>query len=341
MATKGQKFNKKRTFRNKPFKPVKYPYGFTKDREEVLKDISEFYSDYQYSKEIRNMRIDMPRLHENERKVNIDEYVRSIYERYNLLVNKDTKRPFTNENDYGDYLRRHTPYDDEQISMLYKEYVHVYRLVMSGQYEEYRTNQFRENYINAMKQSGLPDYAIKNLEKLSYEQFKTLAEQRNPVKDKNNKWRLPTLGGFDYRTAGTIDKMKYSSGAVEQIRELFKELGYDWLEPENVMGEHLPKLSKARKYSSNVRKTIRRFNRIYNVSNNRPIERYYSEETPVSELLERSVATMSRLSSKMNQTVKRSKSGNYYIPFIGSTRKGTKNRNLLLDIVDLLGLDYD
>ena len=209
----------------------------------------------------------------------------------------------------------------------------------SGQYEEIRLEQFRTNYTKAMKESGLPQYAIDNLNRLSIQDFGMLVNQRNPDRNTTNKYRMPQLGGFDYHVMTDVQARKdYVTNALEEISQLFKELNFDWKIPEKLK-EGKPIKSRV-KYSKRIVKVMRRFNTIYNNPINRPDNNMYDERS-IQNLVERSVKTMRRTSKNLNQTVKRSKSGEYYIPFIGSTRKGTKNRNLLLDIVDLLNLDYE
>lgn len=337
---------RKRIKRNKPFISSGYnPLAQGKSREEVMAGIDEFYKRYQYSKDILKISIDRDKEFKYMREGNRDNYVNEIFERYNLLRNPDTKRPFTDIQEYGNYLRKNTPYTNEQIEYLWKDYNKIKGLVYTGQYEDYRINAFRDSYINAMKQSGLSKEAMDNLENLSIEQFANLANMRNADKSKERKWRLPELGGFNYHIQDTEAMKDYATNAEKEIRELFKEMGLEWKEYDYRQVDFTEinkrRASHYKSYSADVRKAIRVINRTYNTVTNRVDESKYGEnEVGNVEFLERTVKSMSRTTSKNNQVIRKSKKGEYYIPFVGSTRKGTKNRNLLLDIVDLLDLEY-
>ena len=335
---------RKRIKRNKPYTPQSHTYDYfkpIKSREEIMGDISEYYKKYQYNKDILRIKVNEDKYMKYQRDPNREMYVNEIFERYNILRN-DNGRPFNSEQEYGDYLRKNTPYNDEQIELLWKDYTKIKNLVLTGQYEEYRINTFRDSYIKAMKESGLSKSAIDNLKDLSIEQFAELANQRDARKDSNNKWRLPQLGGFDYHT--NIDpqaKRDYATMAEQEIRALFEEMGLEWKSLDNstqvyVDYRELRKATRTRSYNSDVRKAIRMLNRVYNTKLNRPDESKYEDN--IGGLVERSVSSMRLTTKSGQQVVKKSKAGNYYIPFVGSTREGSKNRNLLLDIVDILNL---
>lgn len=335
---------RKRIKRNKPYKPnTTSPYfREPKTREEIMGDITDYYTKYQYNKSILRIKVDEDKYMKYQRDANRQDYVNQMFERYNLLRDKNG-RPFSNEQEYGDYLRKNSPYNDEQIELLWKDYTKIKNLVLTGQYEDYRINTFRDNYIKAMKESGLSKSAIDNLKDLSIEQFANLANQRDPRKNSTNKWRLPELGGFDYHT--NIDpqaKRDYATMAEQEIRALFEEMGLEWKSPDNsnqvyVDYRDLRRATRMNSYNSDARKAIRMLNRVYNSKLDRPDESKYEDN--IGSLVERSVATMRRTTKSGKEVVKKSKTGNYYIPFVGSTREGSKNRNLLLDIVDILNLD--
>ena len=335
---------RKRIKRNKPYKiNTTSPYfRERKTREEIIGDISEYYTKYQYNKDILKIKVDEDKYMKYQRDSSRQEYVNQVFKRYNILRNENG-RPFSSEQEYGDYIRMNSPYNDEQIELLWKEYTKIKNLVLTGQYEEYRINTFRDSYIKAMKASGLSKSAIDNLNDLSIEQFANLANQRDPRKDSTNIWRLPKLGGFDYHT--NIDpqaKRDYATLAEQEIRALFEEMGLEWKTPDNnnlvyVDYRELKRATRTNSYNSNARKAIRMLNRVYNTKLNRPDESKYEDN--IGGLVERSVATMRRTTKSGKEVIKKSKTGNYYIPFVGSTREGSKNRNLLLDIVDILNLD--
>lgn len=338
---------RKRTRRNNPYKVNKNNPYFRqkKSREEIMNGIDEYYKRYQYSKKVLSIKIDKDLEFKYLTDIHRNDYVNMIFNRYGLLVDPSTKEPFKTEQPYGDYLREHTPYNDEQIEQLWKEYEHVKGLVRTGQYENWRLSTFRDTYIEAMKQSGLSKDAINNLRSLTLEQFALIANAREPSKDKTGNYKLPELGGFDYRTAGVEAIRQYANEAEIQIREVFKEMGLPWKETEYEYVDDIYLLRHATRsysYNSNARKTIRRLNSLYVNPEDRPNEDNYND-SPIgtANLVERSARTMRRIDSKGRQVIRKSKDGEYYIPFIGSTRKGSKNRNLLLDIIDILNLEYD
>ena len=144
-------------------------------------------------------------------------------------------KQFDNFASYLDY----TPYkEDKDIAALYSKQMERYKAIASGQYQEYRLNIYKREYIKALEGVGMDDLA-KLLRNMSTSNFKRLADNApNPNREKKS-GTLPSISVL-YRysasgVAGYIDNdeelSEFRAEFYESLKETFgKEKYHQMLE---------------------------------------------------------------------------------------------------------------
>lgn len=327
----------------------------------MYKKIRQYYTDRQVSKSLNGIQAYGPRSNET--------YIQSIYDKYNITRFKDKnefefvayryarsavtkskkarKKPTEYPQEYEDRIEKMV---QEELDKRWREYKHRDDLIATGQYDKIRIGDYRDKYIQQLKNASVNPELIKIFEEMSLKKFDEIVKEPDAQRDTKSKRRLPAIG-FYYPQKGMGDK-DYSTPVEEELVELLKEHNIDI--PESMLSEsyqnerieaeireaeidaeYLQGLS-----SSDLRKVARR--------------RYRSRGAQLTiGMLPRDVRinVSTRMSSKHGDMavyyemysqekyygktiVRQSKSGNYYIPFVGSTRKGGRNQKFIKGYVE-------
>lgn len=250
-------------------------------------------------------------LNERLRKEHIsrDTYASLMYEKFRIREYKDINELQRDLTNYGN--------STEQIEEKIKQYKHRDQLIRSGQYEEYRLNQYRKNYIKALKIANVDELYIRNIEKMDLLKFGSLVILRDARTDTTSKYKLPQLGGFDYHIMGVKydDKRKEIE---EKIRDTFDEAGVPF--DENIISNPIQFTPYETPYT--LRNTLERlFPSNVKWLNEAKSEKEYKERA--FKLLEEKI-----LSGKK---IYKEKNGIATLSFIGQSIPSSKNYTFVYD----------
>ena len=128
-------------------------------------------------------------------------------------------KPFDN---FGSYLA-YTPHkEDKDIAALYSKQMERYKAIASGQYQEYRLDIYKREYIKALEGAGMDDLA-EELKKMSLKTFKKLTDSAPNPNKTQSAGTLPSISVlYRYKAkgvAGYIDDKE----EIEQFRKEFSE----------------------------------------------------------------------------------------------------------------------
>lgn len=270
-------------------------------RSQVLNNIKDYYSGLKISDDISKIPLSINRYFKRDMHLGTRD-VKNIYAKYNIVY-------------YGskeEFMRSKEPYKlkAEEREVLWKDYEHRHKLIISGQYEEYRTKLFRDNYLNAMRRIGASEKEIQILENISLEDWSLMEITPNVEKDNLRDKLLPPLGLFHY------DDKSFLSEVRNDIQKLLKDkfdIDYTWDEDTII--------SKSMKY---LKKLVPYEDREDLLTEGDEVQLYTDMIRHVP-------------FSKFKKT-KPDKNGeiHYYIPGVGS-EKG-KNSQLIKDILKEYGL---
>ena len=270
-------------------------------RSKVLNSIKDYYSGLKISDDIRKIPLSMNKYFKRDMKLSTRD-IKDIYEKYNIVY-------------YGskqEYMNSKEAYEltDAQKKVLWEDYEYRHKLIISGQYEDYRTELFRDNYIKAMRRIGASEKEIQILENIPINQWSLMEITPNVEKDNLRDKLLPPLGLFHY------DDKSFLSEVRNDIQKLLKDkfdIDYTWDEDSVI--------SKSMKY---LKKLVPYEDREDLITDGDEVELYTDMIRHVP-------------FSKFKKT-KPDKNGDvhYYIPGVGS-EKG-KNSQLIKDILKEYGL---
>lgn len=284
--------------------------------------IDDYYAKQRINVKIRNISLDKSRY--DKAMLQPDMYSRrqEVYERFSIAM-YNTKQEFI---DRQEKINPDIPMST--VDKLWKEYQDRDKLIISGQYEDYRYSSYRENYLKAMKRSGMGLEVIKNVEALPLEKWKEIVNIPKASKDTAQDKLFPLLGGFHYGD----QSLKFIRAATESIKEAFETLGVKYID--DIQSSKERKMAVARIKQMNM-DSIESSEFIDNVLRTLPAyEKSVVKEVPFTES-DRTETQMVVLGSVLKRgKVKTSKSGNRYIPFVGSTRTGTKNEKFVKALLE-------
>ena len=281
-------------------------------------------------------------------------YKQSIYEKYNITriskhdfmerardtitrsvrdENKDTLR-------HMKYKDRHKFIEDavnDTLKQRWEEYEHRDKLIETGQYDRFRIEDYREKFINVLKEMNIDENIIYTMEKLSADKLSALISQPNTQRDSNQKRKLPTLGWYYPSKDGNASEDIIAKTEAE-ILEAFKALdikvrnadderyedygGYSDYSPRELSAEeeeYLDVVYKTVPVNSQTptARALKRLGRDYRPLNDKNISTYEVYD-----------AIITKYRAKP-ESIKITKKGEIYIPFVGSSRAGTKNENFM------------
>ena len=290
--------------------------------------LEEYIKKSRISEKINKVHVDIRRLNDELSKPGWLERVEEVYKKYGIKqysLDKAGEKQFRLDK----LNNSNKDLSNKELEQLWQEYHHRDDLIVSGQYEDIRAQLYRDNYLKAMRKSGIYPEAIKNVEALSLENWKTIMELPSANKKNPKDTLMPHIGGFHYGSVSAT----FINNAIEDIRNAFKTLGVEYIDDVDVKVKVKQAISKVKKVKfddeievaskiDNFIRTLPRYNREL-IS-----EEKYTEDNLISQQLVVVGANIPR------NRVKISKSGNRYIPFVGSTRSGTKNEKIVKALLE-------
>lgn len=197
---------------------------------------------------------------------------------------------------------------NEIIDKEWKFYQHRDDLIATGQYEEFRYNDYRDKYIENMKKWMVDQRLIDTMKNASLEELKRIIQDPNSAKDDKNKNTLPVLGFTYSQVTGP-----QLAETEESIMEAFKHAGVALLDT-NVADEEIVKYARAKVYVSTERGTA-----------SNAYRRLRATDRPETDTYENLFDSMLTAYKQDRLNIHFTKAHNIYIPFVGSSRSGTKN----------------
>ena len=190
------------------------------------KAIRNFYAKSQTSSNIYNMKVNMNLL--NNRLSTIKDIDKYLDEQYREL---GIKR-FASKNDMMQYIVdtgniNNVRMYQKTIDQRWNEYLHREDLIITGQYQYYKRNYYKTNYISKLAEAGIDDDIIRALQNLSEDEWSTLASLRASDKDNPDNYALPMIDTY-YDVEGIQGDKDYKSSLEEDIKNAYrKALGKD------------------------------------------------------------------------------------------------------------------
>lgn len=221
--------------------------------------------------------------------------------------NRDTLRKM-NPEQRKEFIEAET---NKKLEQGWNFYQHRDDLIATGQYEEYRYGDFRNKYVENMRTWAIDEKYIKAIEGANIEQLKNLFRFPNVRKDEKQKTELPILG-FSY---GRLSGAQLAE-AESAIRTALAGSGIPVDEVADT--EEVNKYVRAKTYT-----TIER------TPASNAYRRLRTADRPETDTYEELFDKMVDSYEQGRLGIHRTKAGNVYIPFVGSTRKGTKNEQFM------------
>ena len=214
--------------------------------------IREFYAKKQTSSNIYNMKVDMRLLNKQLSTIkDIDTYLDEQYKEFGITrfhTKNDMMRYIVNTGNINNVKLY-----NKTIEQRWKEYQHREDLMITGQYQNYMKNYYKNNYISSLANAGIDDNIIRALQELNENEWATLASLRASDKDNPNNYELPMIDTY-YDTKGiendknlkttiekdiknaytkalgkfiTTDQMRYGFDGLLTDEERYKEIAYN------------------------------------------------------------------------------------------------------------------
>ena len=284
--------------------------GRKKKRTVVGKSIADYYFHGKISEHINEMKVDKKRLDKALENPNIFEDVAEVYDRYKLRQYEDFDEFRDSFEDAGLNLKM------SDIKKLWKQYEHRDDLIFSGQYEEYRLELVKNNYIQAAIKSNLPARVIRNLKNLPAEKWKDLVYFPSTEKETTYDFLLPRIGEFIYAVVGVEDYgLDDTRGELEErIKSAFEASGNKYI---------IDDVERGRKYLERRGIEMEEYDQIQaeeSIRDEVEIIGYYIAQ----DLLDKG----------HSKEEYHTKGGHMYIPGIGSNKDGSKYKDLVDAIID-------
>lgn len=247
----------------------------------------------------------------------------SIYKMYNINY-------YSSKDDFVKDFKENSNITDDMIDKMWNDYRYREALIRRGQYEEIRTRIFRDNYIKALKAIGMSDEQLKVIDKLPLSKWKEVASVPNPDKTSWSSTKLPHLGGFAYSTRG--DEVRKVG-----IEDIWNEVLSTFEINEDMTDEQMEE----------AREQTRRFIRERDLQFKEVKKRYTTvvrfipkdrreqlNENSIDDYEESIRSLITPTTKSDRKRVKKSKKGYLYIPFVGSQKPESKNKDIVSDIIN-------
>lgn len=289
------------------------------------KRISEFYTKHSTTEQIRNIKLDTNRPDKGA------VYGISIYNKYNITryqVKNDMRKalePILRDRikrEYSDKIKKFARDEtkekfisekvDNAIEKQWKEYLYRDKLINNGQYDEFRVNDYRNKYLDTLK-DNIDSKLYSYLKNLPTNEFDKLVSRPNFDKRNPYKYNLPTLGFF-YPTEGVVSIEKE---LTEEIMNALKERGITIDDDVKVALKE-----KEEHFITTVKKSL-------SSSYRELIDEDDDSDTMLASVFDAMEEKRIDIEQKGNKYLKVSKKGYQYIPFVGSTRPGTKHKSFM------------
>lgn len=305
----------------------KYKTRVNTKKDWVTEQLDQYYSSKGISATVRNTKVDYSRYNDSRD-------VSEIYERYNI-------NQFTSESQFRDHYikkgliddRVSLPERERLLKKMWYDYVHREQLMFTGQYEEIRTQVFKDNYIRALQAIGVPEYYINTLQMASLEEWQRLATIPNTDKTSMEDGKLPHLGGFAYSTKGDNERAYDMEKILGDVIKAAREAGIYMATPEYLEeqreNEEMQRL--ADELDQEWNNQVIYLKQVIRIIPQDIRNDVYSTFSP-EDLYDRALANIPVRTKSGRLRARISKSGNIYIPFIGSQGSDRTSR-LLTDII--------
>ena len=306
----------------------KYRKRKSRKKDWVSEHLDQYYSRKGIAAIVRNTPVDWSR--------HTDRDPTEVYERYQI-------NQFTSKEQFRDYFIKNGLVDEKLtlkkrerlLDKMWNDYVHREQLMITGQYDEIRTQIFKDNYIKALVAIGVPNVYIKALEKAGLNEWSKMATLPNPNKDEDSPTKLPHLGGFAYSTKGDNERRYDMAKILTDVISAMLEAGITIpslnpiLDEDGDLSEEDMRANNAREkeYQEEVVR-LRQVIRLIPKDEVEGIRTAFSAE----DARERALSVLSYKTKSGAKRIKKSKSGNLYIPFVGSQRS-PRTRELIADII--------
>ena len=218
----------------------------------VVEALDKKYMGKSFSSKIMNTPVDTERLRSNPLSPEQVEQVKKKYsiktyssrEEFNFNYIDDARRTITQDmiiaNKTAKQRHESLPYKfrsdnakieyidkvaNERLDKWYSYYQHRELLILSGQYDELRSQQYREQYLKHLKMGNISGEIIRNIEDLSLEEWNKLVQQPEPQVDNQNNRKLPFLESiYSYASHDKAPDIE------SEIKEAFKSAGINFKE---------------------------------------------------------------------------------------------------------------
>lgn len=187
------------------------------DKVNVSKSIKEWVKKNRISEDIVRLDLDVQRFRDSKKDNTISAYKSLIYSQYNLKRYKDKEDFMKSLEDY--------PITELQAEVLWESYKHRDKLIQSGQYDEYRLEVFRKNYVKTLEGKGHSQDLIDAINGLSYKELRDLVIYPNARKDDANKSKLPPIGNYKYSELGKLDEISLAEEQNDIEQALYLATG--------------------------------------------------------------------------------------------------------------------
>ena len=287
--------------------------------------IREFYAKSQTSNNIYNMKVDMRLLNKQLSTIkDIDTYLDEQYKEFGITR-------FHSKNDMKKYIVNtgninNVKLYNKTIEQRWKEYQHREDLMITGQYQNYMKNYYKNNYIANLANAQIDDEIIRALQNLSEEQWASLASLRASDKDNPNNYALPMIDTY-YDTEGIKGDKDLKTTIEKDIKNAYKKVfgkaiktgelffANDFNLPDNELYKEIAynnndKLSKLlRKVPRNLRDKIKFQEDKISIKNNK--SSYYNYDTEK----EARFATIELMEKHGSAKMRTTRKGTQYYPF--------------------------
>lgn len=208
--------------------------------------IREFYAKSQTSNNIYKMKVDMRALNKQLSTINdIDTYLDGQYKEFGITR-------FHTKNDMMKYIVNtgninNVRLYNKTIEQRWKEYQHREDLMITGQYQNYMKNYYKNNYIRNLADAGIDDVIIRALQNLNEQDWATLASLRASDKDNPNNYALPMIDTY-YDTEGIKNDKNLKTTIEEDIKNAYTKALGRYITTDDVINFPVGEQSDEQKY---------------------------------------------------------------------------------------------
>lgn len=287
--------------------------------------IREFYAKSQTSNNIYNMKVDMRLLNIQLSTIkDIDTYLDEQYKEFGITR-------FHSKNDMMRYIVNtgninNVKLYNKTIEQRWKEYLHREDLMITGQYQNYMKNYYKNNYIRNLADAGIDDVIIRALQQLNEQDWATLASLRASDKDNPNNYALPMIDTY-YDTEGIKNDKNLKTTIEEDIKNAYTKALGRYITTDDIVDcgakdltdeqqykefayKNDNKLSKLlRKVPRRLRENIKFYKNTINIKDNKSLYHNYTSEK------EARFATIELMEKNGSAKMRTTRKGTQYYPF--------------------------